>query len=91
MMWDNKENREKVAWGWKVETISTAAMLGALFFIILILPSSEMPDEFEHDDGKTEKLDNDNKKFRFKIALLLAIALVGVIFISFFRYVWKKS
>ena len=90
MKWDNKENRLRVAFGWKIVMISTTIIMAAIFFLFLILPSSELPDEIEDADDKIIKMD-EKKKAKFKIALLIAIAITGVAFTLFFRYVWKRK
>ena len=58
---DSRENRHNVSKGYKWVLYTTVAIFIVIFIAVLLIPSSEYPDQIDHGDGKIEKLD-DNKK-----------------------------
>ena len=66
---DTIENREKVSKGFKWMYYYTIFLVGLLIVVILVIPSSEYPDEIENAEGKTEKLDEETIKSTLTVLL----------------------
>ena len=68
----------------------TGIIFCIVFLVVLVVPTSEYPDEIETPDGKMEKLD-DKKKMAIKSTLILLVALFGWLITWWFYYIHKKS
>ena len=87
---DTVENREKVSKAWKINFYWVIIMTIVACIVVLAIPSSSYPDQIDNGDGTKEKLTEEKKK-QVKIALVMAVAMVGSLFIYLTHYYFLVS
>lgn len=87
---DTVENREKVSKGWKINFYWAIIVTLLATVVVLAVPSSNYPDQIDNGDGTKEKLTEEKKK-QVKMALVMAVAMVGSLFIYMTHYFFLTS
>ena len=76
--------------GLKIMFYYTFVLVCVAVIVALAIPSSTYPDEVETAEGKKEKLDAEKKK-QLKMAVVMAITMLGCIALLIANYFYKTS
>ena len=87
---DTREKRVGVTKGYKFQVYFYALLFIVLAIFVLALPSDQIPDDLMNPEGTKEKLD-DKKKMEIKVALVIAVCMLGCLITWFFYYFYTVS